>query len=84
MLKWAIKLNEFNIKYRPRNEIKGQVLADFILEKSKVHPHRVGDERWILETDESSRVQGGGSDMVLKDTRRFYYHISGQTRLRSL
>ena len=29
---WAIKLSEFNIQYRPRTAIKGQVIADFIAE----------------------------------------------------
>ena len=29
---WAIKLSEFDIQYRPRITIKGQVIADFIAE----------------------------------------------------
>ena len=29
---WAIELSEFNIQYRPRTAIKGQVIADFIAE----------------------------------------------------
>ncbi|XP_074373592.1 uncharacterized protein LOC141713933 [Apium graveolens] len=32
MLKWAIELGQFNLKYCPRTTIKGQALADFILE----------------------------------------------------
>ena len=27
---WAIELSEFDIQYRPRTTIKGQVVADFI------------------------------------------------------
>ena len=27
---WAIELSKFNIQYRPRTAIKGQVIADFI------------------------------------------------------
>ena len=42
------------------------MLADFIVERSKVHPQGVGDERWILETDGLSRVQGEGTDIVLR------------------
>ena len=30
MALWAIELSEFNIQYRPRTAIKGQVIADFI------------------------------------------------------
>ena len=29
---WAIELSKFNIQYRPRTAIKGQVIADFIAE----------------------------------------------------
>ncbi|XP_074346256.1 uncharacterized protein LOC141685030 [Apium graveolens] len=32
MLKWAIELGQFDLEYCPRTSIKGQVLADFILE----------------------------------------------------
>ena len=30
MLKWAIELSEYGIKYQPRLSLKGQVMADFI------------------------------------------------------
>ena len=29
---WAIELREFDIQYRPRIAIKGQIVADFIAE----------------------------------------------------
>ena len=29
---WAIELSEFDIRYRPRTAIKGQVVTDFIAE----------------------------------------------------
>ena len=32
LIKWAIELSEFDIRYKPRTAIKGQVLADFIVE----------------------------------------------------
>ena len=32
LIKWAIELSEFNIRYKPRTAVKGQVLADFIVE----------------------------------------------------
>ena len=32
MALWAIELSEFDVQYRPRTEIKGQVVADFIAE----------------------------------------------------
>ena len=32
LAKWAMKLSEFDIQYRPRPALKAQVLADFIAE----------------------------------------------------
>ena len=32
LLKWAIELSQFDIKFIPRPVIKGQALADFIIE----------------------------------------------------
>ena len=32
MALWAIELSEFNIQYRPRTVMKGQVMEDFIVE----------------------------------------------------
>ena len=34
LLKWAVELSKFDIEYRPITTIKGQVLADFIVERS--------------------------------------------------
>ena len=31
-MKWALELEEFEVLYRPRTTIKGQALADFIVE----------------------------------------------------
>ena len=32
LMKWAIELSEFDIRYKPRTEVKGQILVDFIIE----------------------------------------------------
>ncbi|MGV7343520.1 hypothetical protein PJI17_33005, partial [Mycobacterium kansasii] len=32
LTKWAIKLSEFDIKHQMRNAIKGQAVADFIID----------------------------------------------------
>ena len=34
MVKWAVELSEFEIKYEPQGSIKGQVFADFVVELS--------------------------------------------------
>ncbi|RVW31289.1 Transposon Tf2-12 polyprotein [Vitis vinifera] len=35
MLQWAIELREFGIEFQPRLSMKGQVMADFVLEYSR-------------------------------------------------
>ena len=32
MALWAIELSEFDVQYRPRTTVKGQIVADFIAE----------------------------------------------------
>ena len=56
LLKWAVELSKFDIEYQPRTKIKGQALADFIVERLETHSHGVGDEEWVLEMDGSSRA----------------------------
>ena len=38
LMKWAIELSEFDITYKPKTTIKGQVLADFVVEFTSVEP----------------------------------------------
>ncbi|RVW51655.1 hypothetical protein CK203_066703 [Vitis vinifera] len=49
MLQWAIELSEFGIEFQPRLSMKGQVMADFVLEYS----------RRPSQHDESSKKNGG-------------------------
>ena len=37
LMKWAIELSEFDIEYQSRMTIKGQVLIDFVVERSETH-----------------------------------------------
>ena len=32
LMKWSIELSEFDIRYKPKTTIKGQILADFVME----------------------------------------------------
>ena len=52
---WAIELSKFDIQYRPRTAIKGQVVVDFIAEFT--HDEDKGAEespQWSVHTDGSS------------------------------
>nr|GEX24553.1 reverse transcriptase domain-containing protein [Tanacetum cinerariifolium] len=68
--KWSIMLGEHNIKYRPRTSIKGQILADFLIEMSgdasqTVLVAETQEEPWTLLTDGSSCVDGSGAGLIL-------------------
>ena len=38
LMKWAIELSKFDIRYKPKTGIKGQVFADFIMEFTSAEP----------------------------------------------
>ena len=55
MALWVVELSEFDIQYRPRTAVKGQVVADFIAEftlgDGQVEEEK---EQWNIHTDRSS------------------------------
>ena len=38
LMKWAIELSEFGIRYKTKTAMKGQVLADFVMEFTSAKP----------------------------------------------
>jgi len=67
MVKWAVELSEFDIKYEPRGPIKGQIFADFVVELSLEAARVEGDDfRWVLSVDGSSNQQGSGAGVILE------------------
>ena len=68
MVKWAVELSEFDIKYEPRGPIKGQIFADFVIELSSETVQSAGDDfRWVLLVDGSSNQLGSGLELFWKD-----------------
>ncbi|GJY01601.1 reverse transcriptase domain-containing protein [Tanacetum coccineum] len=70
--KWSIELGEYAIHYRPRVSVKGQILADFIVERPEEDsPDTLMEEKeelpepWILFTDGSSCTDGYGAGLIL-------------------
>ncbi|GJU59426.1 reverse transcriptase domain-containing protein [Tanacetum coccineum] len=68
--KWSVMLGEHNITYRPRTSVKGQILADFLVEKPDEAPPDTSvvetpQEPWTLFTDGSSCVDGSGAGLIL-------------------
>ncbi|GJV94850.1 reverse transcriptase domain-containing protein [Tanacetum coccineum] len=72
LLKWRFELEEHDIQYRSRTSVKGQILADFIVEHPEDDildtPMEEGEELpdpWVLFTDASSCVDGSGAGLII-------------------
>nr|GEW85586.1 reverse transcriptase domain-containing protein [Tanacetum cinerariifolium] len=78
--KWSIMLGEHNIIYRPRTSVKGQILADFLIEMSGDDSQAVPavvtqEEPWTLFTDGSSCGDGSGMYVAKEDNMIKYLEI---------
>ena len=70
LMKWAIELSEFDIRYKPKTAIKGQVLADFVIEFTSAEPVKnaqtvTGPSIWKLSVDGAANAQGSGAGLIL-------------------
>ena len=70
LMKWAIELSEFDIRYRPKTAIKAQVLADFIMEFTSAEPAKDAQattdlSTWKLSVDGALNAQGSGVGLIL-------------------
>ena len=70
LMKWAIELSEFDIIYKPKTAIKGQVLADFVMEFTSAE--LTGNTQttpdlpvWKLSVDGAANAQGSGVGLIL-------------------
>jgi ribonuclease HI len=64
---WAIELGQFDLKFVPRNAIKGQALADFLAEFTNLprteEPET--EEKWVIYIDGSSTKKNVGVGILL-------------------
>ena len=70
LMKWAIELSEFDIRYKPKTAIKGQILADFVMEFTSAEPTENAQTEtnpsiWKLSVDGASKAQGSGAGLIL-------------------
>ena len=67
--KWGTRLGSFDIWYRPRNAVKGQVLADFITECSPKNNTEmvchVENRSWRVFVDGASSAMGVDARIVI-------------------
>ena len=69
-MKWAIKLSDFDIRYKQKIAIKGQVLADFVMEFTLAELARNIQTTsdlpvWKLSVDGVANAQGSGVRLIL-------------------
>ena len=66
MALWVVKLSKFDIRYRPRTAIKGQVVADFIAEFTLEDGQGPEEKRqWSVYIDRSSNRRTGGAGVMI-------------------
>jgi hypothetical protein len=53
IVKWSVKLGEFEIEFCPRQVIKSQILVDFVSEWTEIQmpPPKERPEHWIMYFD---------------------------------
>nr|XP_017227794.1 PREDICTED: uncharacterized protein LOC108203390 [Daucus carota subsp. sativus] len=56
LIKWAVELGEFEIRYKPWVAIKAQALADFLVECTIDHKEVEGQERLVLRSPDGFTV----------------------------
>ena len=51
MARWVVELSEFGIQYKPRLVMKGQALANFLVEVLQQETKSDNSDWWILNVD---------------------------------
>ena len=70
LMKWALELREFDIRYKPKMEIKGKVLAYFVMEFT---PTELAEDTratpdlpiWKLFVDGAANAQWSSTGLIL-------------------
>ena len=70
LIKWAIDLSEFDIRYKPKTAIKEQILADVVMEFTSTKPAKNAQTEtdlsiWKLSVDEAANAQGNEAGLIL-------------------
>ena len=81
-----MELSEFDVRYKPREAIKAQVLADFIAEFNPASNQQDGDQgakQCVVHVDGSSTQHAGGIVIILQtlegDHLEYAVHLQFQT-----
>ncbi|XP_019161181.1 PREDICTED: uncharacterized protein LOC109157795 [Ipomoea nil] len=84
LVKWAMELTQYGFEYQPRPSIKGQALADFLVECTVGEGEKEGIIQdspgawWELHADGAASRQhcGGGVMLITPEGFQLYYALS--------
>ncbi|KAL0332824.1 UNVERIFIED_CONTAM: hypothetical protein Scaly_2183900, partial [Sesamum calycinum] len=62
MIKWVVKLSEYDISYKPKMVTKAQVVVKFM---SEAIPTKENEGNWLLQVDDSSNYSSSRVGVVL-------------------
>ncbi|GKV25935.1 hypothetical protein SLEP1_g35307 [Rubroshorea leprosula] len=67
LIGWSVELSEYDLKFQPRTTIKGQAIADFLVECiSVIEVDKALDyPAWVLYVDGAANIEGSGAGAVL-------------------
>nr|XP_025608164.1 uncharacterized protein LOC112701641 [Arachis hypogaea] len=75
MMTWSIELSQYDIRYEPRQAIKAQAMADFLVEVTG-DPTEETSARWKLHVDGASNQTSGGAGIILESPAGVVYEQS--------
>ncbi|XP_057746674.1 uncharacterized protein LOC130965935 [Arachis stenosperma] len=75
MMTWSIELSQYDIRYEPRQAIKAQAMADFLVEVTG-DPSEEMSTRWKLHVDGASNQTFGGTGIILESPIGVVYEQS--------
>ena len=70
LMKWTIELSEFDIRYKLKKTIKGQIFADFVMEFTSTKLIEATQATsdlsiWRLSVNGAANAQGSGAGLIL-------------------
>ncbi|GKV24654.1 hypothetical protein SLEP1_g34238 [Rubroshorea leprosula] len=80
LIGWSVELSEYDLKFQPRTTIKGQAVADFLVEcilatvEEKAPEHPV----WVLYVDGAANIDGSGAGAVLLKVQSIHVFSDSQ------
>ena len=66
ILKWSLKLSEFDVQYESRKALKSQALVDFVTDMTTYEPLTGGKQKWTIFVDGASSSTESKAGILLE------------------